>query len=143
MILHASGCRHAGFPVRRAADPAGRPRRMQPVPPVTRPAAGTRIALNGRPAHTRGVTTAPWTNWGRCAAASPAYVEHPGSVDALARTVRAAAERGSTVKPVGAGHSFTPIAATDGALIELDRLTGIESVEPTDSGAHVTVYAGT
>lgn len=104
---------------------------------------GNPIALNDRPAHTGHVTTATWTNWGRCAAASPAAVEHPASVDELARTVRDAAARGLAVKPVGAGHSFTPIAATDGALIELDRLTGIESVEPTGTGADVTVYAGT
>lgn len=54
-----------------------------------------------------------------------------------------AADRGLRVKPVGAGHSFTPIAVTDGVLVSIDRLTGIDSVKPTATGAHVTVHAGT
>lgn len=84
-----------------------------------------------------------WTNWAACAYAEPAAIAHPASVDELARIVADAAARGLAVKAVGSGHSFTPIAATDGVLIDLDRLTGIESVEPTVTGARVTVFAGT
>lgn len=54
-----------------------------------------------------------------------------------------AANSGLRVKSVGAGHSFTPIAVTDGVLVSLDRMTGIDSVRPTATGAHVTVHAGT
>ncbi len=57
--------------------------------------------------------------------------------------MRQASSSGVPVKAVGAGHSFTPVAVTDGMHIHLDRLTGIESVVPTATGAHVTVRAGT
>ncbi|SNS86805.1 L-gulonolactone oxidase [Rhodococcoides kyotonense] len=68
----------------------------------------------------------------------------PGTVDELRRTVLRAAETGLRVKCVGAGHSFTSIAVTDGIHVNLDRMTGIESVAPLpDGGASVTVLAGT
>jgi len=57
--------------------------------------------------------------------------------------MRQAARSGTRVKCVGAGHSFTPIAVTDGILLDLSRLTGIVAVTPTDTGAEVTVRAGT
>ncbi len=45
---------------------------------------------------------------------------------------------------MGAGHSFTPVAATDGLLVDLEHLTGIESVDRRpDGSARVTVRAGT
>lgn len=47
------------------------------------------------------------------------------------------------MKSVGAGHSFTACAVTDGVLLNLDRLAGIESVRPAEGGALVTVFAGT
>lgn len=48
------------------------------------------------------------------------------------------------VKAVGAGHSFTSIAVTDGMQMSLDHLRGIESVESApDGSALVTVLAGT
>ena len=31
---------------------------------------------------------------------------------------------GVDVKAVGAGHSFTPVAVTDGVLVSLDHLSG-------------------
>ena len=61
----------------------------------------------------------------------------------LTRLVTDAGKNGLRVKAVGAGHSFTPIAVTDGVLISLDRMAGIESVQSTPTGAHVTVFAGT
>lgn len=54
-----------------------------------------------------------------------------------------AADNHTRVKCVGAGHSFTPIAVTDGLLLSLDRISGIDSVQPTSTGALVTVFAGT
>jgi FAD-linked oxidoreductase len=82
-----------------------------------------------------------WRNWGRSAAAAPAHVARPASVDEVAAVVRLAAERGLTVKAVGAGHSFTDIAATSGVLIELDGLQGILGVDPASK--RVRVAAGT
>ncbi len=81
-----------------------------------------------------------WTNWAGTVSAdvTPAT---PGSVAELATIVEGATERGQRVKPVGAGHSFTAIAATDGVHVCLDRLAGIVRAD-RDTG-QVTVLAGT
>ena len=84
-----------------------------------------------------------WSNWADCAHGNPQTTQHPTTIDELTHLVAEAASKQLRVKCVGAGHSFTPIAVTDGLLLELDKLTGIESVRPTASGAHVTVLAGT
>ncbi|MFC4756254.1 D-arabinono-1,4-lactone oxidase [Dietzia aurantiaca] len=92
---------------------------------------------------------APWTNWTGNVVADPIRRTAPTTVAEVTDAVISAAELGTRVKCVGAGHSFTPAAATDGVLISLDDLTGIESIVPTRgadgrvNGADVTVWAGT
>ncbi|EYT63365.1 FAD-linked oxidoreductase [Dietzia sp. UCD-THP] len=94
-------------------------------------------------------STTRWNNWAGNVLASPSGRSDPTTVAEVAGVVTSAAERGSRVKCVGAGHSFTPAAATDGVLVSLDDLTGIESIVPTRDpegnvdGADVTVWAGT
>lgn len=94
-------------------------------------------------------SVAPWTNWAGNVLATPARRAAPTTVAEVVETVRSAAESGMRVKCVGAGHSFTAAAATDGVLMSLDDLTGIESIVPTRgadgriAGADVTVWAGT
>ena len=51
-----------------------------------------------------------------------------------------AANAGLRVKVVGAGHSFTDAACTDGILLSLDRLNSIENIDPEHH--RVTVQAG-
>ena len=85
-----------------------------------------------------------WRNWAGTETANPLRFAAPRSVEELSALVCGAAERGTRVKAVGSGHSFTGVAVTDGILVSLDALTGIESVtldEP--AGALVTVLAGT
>ena len=84
---------------------------------------------------------ATWRNWGGNVSARPAREVAPASVDELAAAVRRAAEDGLTVKAVGAGHSFTSIAATDGVLIRPQLLTGIRDIDRENMT--VTVEAGT
>jgi L-gulonolactone oxidase len=55
--------------------------------------------------------------------------------------VRRAAAHGLRVKPVGAGHSFTGVAVTDGVQLRLDALTGVTTLDATRG--EVTVRAGT
>ena len=62
----------------------------------------------------------PWRNWGRNQSCQPVAIESPGSEEQLVATVGAARERGQHVKVVGAGHSFTDIACTDGRMLRLD-----------------------
>ena len=61
-----------------------------------------------------------WTNWAgnqSCAA----RVATPASEDEVVAEVRRALADGSGIRPAGAGHSFTPIVATAGAVLETAR----------------------
>ncbi len=82
-----------------------------------------------------------WRNWGRTAAVRPVRVERPRSPEGVQRAVVAAAAQGLTVKAVGAGHSFTGIAAAPGVLLELDDLQGLVSADAVSG--RVTLLAGT
>jgi L-gulono-1,4-lactone dehydrogenase len=81
-----------------------------------------------------------WSNWAGNQHAQAARVVHPDSTEAVAEAVRAAAAEGLTVKAVGAGHSFTAAAATEGVRLELDRLAGLVSVNASER--LVTAQAG-
>lgn len=82
-----------------------------------------------------------WRNWGRSATSQVAWIARPTTSDEVVTVVRNAAERGLVVKAVGAGHSFTDIAATPGVLIGLDGLQGIVAVDAATK--RVRVAAGT
>jgi L-gulono-1,4-lactone dehydrogenase len=86
------------------------------------------------------VTATTWQNWARNQIAHPARVESVSSVKAAVEVVRRARADGLRVKPVGAGHSFTAAAVTDGVQVRLDKLSGIRDCD-TATGL-VTVGAG-
>jgi L-gulonolactone oxidase len=81
-----------------------------------------------------------WTNWAGTVSAD-VTVQSPASVDELQGAIRRAAEQGTRVKPIGAGHSFTPIGHTEHTQLCLDELSGIVRAD-RDTGL-VTVLAGT
>ncbi|HEX8803330.1 MAG TPA: FAD-binding protein, partial [Acidimicrobiales bacterium] len=81
-----------------------------------------------------------WTNWAGNQTCAPAAVARPTSEDELVQVVKDAATRERRVKAVGAGHSFTPIACTDGVLVDL---SGYGRVLDHDAATgRVTVEAG-
>jgi FAD/FMN-containing dehydrogenase len=80
-----------------------------------------------------------WRNWSGNVRAAPTRVEIPATEDEVVSAVARAAADGLAVRPAGTRHSFTPLCATSGVAVDLDRLAGIESVAGTD----VTVLAGT
>jgi FAD-linked oxidoreductase len=82
-----------------------------------------------------------WQNWGRTERVRPQFVEYPSTIEAVRRSVRAAATRGRPIKAVGAGHSFTGIAVAPGTLLELTELSGLVSVDRERS--RVRLLAGT
>ncbi|WP_349260871.1 D-arabinono-1,4-lactone oxidase [Actinocrinis sp.] len=84
--------------------------------------------------------TRTWTNWAGNQKARVRRIATPSSAAEVAQTVREAAAQGLAVKPVGSGHSFTPVAVTDGVLIRLDNLTRLRSADK--SSRLVTVEAG-
>lgn len=81
-----------------------------------------------------------WQNWGRSAEAHPARIAHPASTAEVAGLVRNAVATGQRVKAVGASHSFTAIAATDGVLLRLDRMNAILDTDFVNN--RVRVQAG-
>jgi FAD-linked oxidoreductase len=93
------------------------------------------VSANGALAGTR----SRWRNWGGNQLATPTVVP-AASVDDVTAVLRAAAESGRRVRPVGSGHSFSGIARPDDVQLVLAGLTGVRSV--TDDGL-VTVAAGT
>lgn len=82
-----------------------------------------------------------WHNWSGGQTASPVAFEQPRTEAEVVEVVQRAASDGLHVKTVGAGHSFTPVAATDGVLVNLDHLTGVVSVDR--DAMEVTFLAGT
>jgi L-gulonolactone oxidase len=81
-----------------------------------------------------------WRNWAGDEHCWPAIVEHPGSIGELSAAIERAHSKGLRVRAVGAGHSFSDIARSDGAMLMLDRLTGVLDVDR--SAGLVRVQAG-
>jgi FAD-linked oxidoreductase len=81
-----------------------------------------------------------WRNWSDSAAMTPRRTVHPRSVDDLQSVVAEATAEGLRVKAPGAGHSFTPIAVTDGVMVSSARLNDVVSVDAATG--LVTVEAG-
>ncbi len=79
-------------------------------------------------------------NWAGNQSCRPVRTVSPRGVEELAQVVKAAERDGLAVRAVGAGHSFTPLAMTDGVLVRLDRHAGLVSAD-RDAGL-VTVEAG-
>lgn len=80
-----------------------------------------------------------WRNWGRSESSNPHVVARAHDIDEVVETVAYARDRGLTVKPIGAGHSFTAIAATDGVQLDVSAIDGVLAVD----GNLVTLGAGT
>ena len=71
-----------------------------------------------------GTRRIPWRNWSGSQQCFPEARVAPPSVADLQQLLR---ETRSIVRPVGAGHSFTPLVPTDGTIVSLSRLSGVVS----------------
>jgi len=81
-----------------------------------------------------------WTNWARQQVCAPAVIERPRSEEQVAAAVRRAAKEGLPVRAVGSGHSFTDIACTDGAMVDVSAMDRV--LEADSSTGLVRVQAG-
>jgi len=77
-----------------------------------------------------------WRNWSGIEHAYPAERLAPRSEDEVAQALKTAL---APVRVVGAGHSFTGLVPTSGALMSLDSLAGIAAWE----GDEAVVWTGT
>lgn len=82
-----------------------------------------------------------WKNWSGYVESPRTPVLTPDSSAALAAVLADAARGGKPVRMVGAGHSFSPLVASDGVIVSLDKLQGILGVD-TATGIG-RVHAGT
>jgi FAD-linked oxidoreductase len=80
----------------------------------------------------------PWQNWSGYQHCLPAERLTPKTEDELATLLRSAK---TTLRPVGAGHSFTPLVPTDGGIISLRHFDGL--IAHDANALTATVGAGT
>lgn len=79
-----------------------------------------------------------WTNWSGFVAGSPQQILTPDSLDGVVEAVKTAP---GPLRVVGAGHSFTPLARTDGTMLSLEKFEGLVSHD--EAAAVARVRAGT
>jgi FAD-linked oxidoreductase len=77
----------------------------------------------------RGPSAGEWVNWAGDQSCRPARILRPGSRDELAEAVAAATAAGDRVRVAASGHSFTEAALTEGTMIRLEGLSGVEDAD--------------
>ncbi len=79
-----------------------------------------------------------WRNWSGLQSAYPTARAAPASEAELAGLMRTSP---APIRPVGAGHSFTPLVPTSGTLVSLDGMSGL--IAHDTEKLQATVWAGT
>ncbi|MBE7323138.1 FAD-binding protein [Nocardioides sp. Y6] len=82
-----------------------------------------------------------WSNWSGLETAVARRTEEPRDTAGVVAAVERARTEGSTVKMVGSGHSFTPIAAPEHTMLRPDSLAGLLRVDR--EAMTVTARSGT
>ncbi|MES2139104.1 MAG: D-arabinono-1,4-lactone oxidase [Bacteroidota bacterium] len=82
-----------------------------------------------------------WSNWSGSVQCNPKEIKTPSSQEEILSIINNCAEQKSTIRVVGSGHSFTGLVGTQGTIISLDLLQGIENIDTEKKAA--TVLAGT
>jgi FAD-linked oxidoreductase len=80
------------------------------------------MAAHGFPSKAHADETLPWRNWSGGLEAHPVGRFAPSTEAELIEFMRTT--RGQ-LRPVGAGHSFTPLVPTDGHLVIVDKIAGL------------------
>ena len=92
-------------------------------------AASALTALYGiaRPVLGAQSASVPWRNWSGGVMANPAGRFAPSSEAELIEFLESTS---GSIRPVGSGHSFTPLVPTDGHIIVIDQLAGMLDHDP-------------
>lgn len=88
-----------------------------------------------------GIEHAHWRNWVGNQSCVRAARGAPTSEDELCSMIRDATRKGLNVRVAGSGHSFTPVALTNGLHLTLANMTGVRHVD--HGKRRVTAAAGT
>lgn len=70
-----------------------------------------------------------FTNWSGSIESQPSDLLYPRTESELVQIISRAGEAHAHVRPVGSGHSSTPLAATDEIMVSLDRMSGVVSTD--------------
>lgn len=82
-----------------------------------------------------------WTNWAGNVACRPARIVEPQDEAELRELIGLSVARAEPIRIAGSGHSFTPVAASDGLLLSLRHMAGILHVDRQAACAEIA--AGT
>jgi L-gulonolactone oxidase len=93
------------------------------------------VSTSGNPTRQR------WRNWSGVVDFTPAEAHQPASLEALQQIVAETGAAGRSLRVAGSGHSFVPLVQTSDTLLSLNRMSGIESLDPVTGRA--TILAGT
>ncbi len=74
-------------------------------------------------------TYSAWSNWAGNQRVSAVRVVRPTNEQQVVDAIRAAATDGLSIKPIGAGHSFTAAAVTEGVRLDLTDLANFVSID--------------
>ena len=80
---------------------------------------------------------ATWSNWSGRQTDEPAQVMQPSTEADLVEAVRVAAAKRLPLRAVGASHSHSRVAATNGVLVELDAWQGVVGTDQQMQTAQV------
>ncbi|WP_150462479.1 D-arabinono-1,4-lactone oxidase [Nesterenkonia ebinurensis] len=86
--------------------------------------------------------TQTFTNWSGSVSFTPAERAAPASSKQLTKLVKEAGNLGHTIRPVGSGHSSTPLFTTEQTLLSLERLSGMTHADPDQRLAAVLPGTG-
>jgi hypothetical protein len=82
-----------------------------------------------------------YVGWSGNVRFQPARMEEPKSEADVRKAVERAADDGLSMRVAGAGHSFTPLLATDGVLLSTDNLSGL--IEADADAMEASLLPGT
>ncbi|MEV0393566.1 D-arabinono-1,4-lactone oxidase [Polymorphospora rubra] len=82
-----------------------------------------------------------FVNWSGSLSFTPGGYAEPADEEAVCELVRRARADRTKLRPVGSGHSSSPLVRTDGTLVSLDRMAGVIGDDP--AAGRATVWAGT
>lgn len=88
-----------------------------------------------------GIEHAHWRNWVGNQSCVRAARGAPKSEDELCAMIADATGKGMNVRVAGSGHSFTPVALTNGLHLTLSQMKGVKSIDRAKR--RVTASAGT
>lgn len=99
-------------------------------------------SLIGMPAlGTNSANSRVWKNWSGGQECHPQNILVPDDEQALIKALKELSASKGKIRPVGFGHSFSPLVPTDETLISLSRLSGL--IDSDSDSNQATIWAGT